>query len=117
MGGLSISYCNQHHQEDRVLPHLLHHKAPQSGLWSIHTHAVLAHGNEKRPANRFAGRSDQRAADVGLLLQTTVTVFKAHDVVFAQVRAGLHFDQLQRHLARVGQRVLDAQRDVSGLIL
>jgi hypothetical protein len=47
----------------------------------------------------------------------SVGVFEAHDVVFAQVAARLHLDDLQRHLARVGQAVHLAQRDVGALVL
>jgi hypothetical protein len=35
----------------------------------------------------------------------SVGVLEAHDVVLAQVAARLHLDDLQRHLARVGQAV------------
>jgi hypothetical protein len=41
-----------------------------------------------------------------------LVVFKPHDVVFAQVAARLHFDDLQRDAAGVGQAVHLAQRDV-----
>jgi hypothetical protein len=34
-----------------------------------------------------------------------IVVFKPHDVVFAQVAARLHFDDLQRDAAGVGQAV------------
>ena len=40
-----------------------------------------------------------------------VTVLEADDVVFAEIAAGLHFDQLQRLAADILQPVLGAQRD------
>ena len=45
-----------------------------------------------------------------------VGVFQAHDVVFAQVAAGLDFDHFQFHLAGVMQAVDLADGDVGGLV-
>ena len=47
----------------------------------------------------------------------TVVVLKPHDVVLAQVAAGLHLDDLQRHLAGILQPVGRTLRDVRGLVL
>ncbi len=53
----------------------------------------------------------------GLGVDAAVDVFEADDVVFAQVATGLHFDQLQRYLAGVGQAVHGGHRQVGGLVL
>jgi len=39
----------------------------------------------------------------GLESGAPVYIVKADDVILAEIAAGLHFDQLQRHLARVAQ--------------
>src|SRR3984893_12782271 len=57
------------------------------------------------------------AAPSGGRSLASVTVLEAHDVVLAQVRAGLHLDDFQRHRARVLDAVLDAHRDVGRLVL
>src|SRR5450755_474279 len=40
-----------------------------------------------------------------------VVVFEPHDVVLAQVRPGLHLDDLERYLARVGEPMRLAERE------
>src|SRR5215472_4966905 len=47
----------------------------------------------------------------------SIDVLEAHDVVLAQVRAGLHLDDLERDHARVLDPVLHAYRDVGRLVL
>jgi hypothetical protein len=54
---------------------------------------------------------------VAELLNPPVRVFEADDIVFAQLRPGLHLNQLQRDCSRVPKAVNHAERDVSGLIL
>ncbi len=44
--------------------------------------------------------------------RSIVDVLKADDVVFAEIAAGLHFDQLQINFARIGQAVLATDRQV-----
>ena len=46
-----------------------------------------------------------------------VCVREAHDIVFAQVRARLHLDDLERDRPGVFQSVLDAEGDIRRLIL
>src|SRR3954465_3856947 len=46
-----------------------------------------------------------------------VHVLGAHDVVFAQVGAGLHFDELQRDLPGVLEAMALAHADVDRLVL
>ncbi len=40
----------------------------------------------------------------------------AHDVVFAQIRARLHFDEMQGNAPTIFNAVLRAQRDVDRLV-
>src|SRR5258707_12359154 len=47
----------------------------------------------------------------------SVTVLEAHYIVFAEIRARLHLDDLERHRARVLDAMLHADRNVSGLVL
>src|SRR5512142_1106384 len=64
------------------------------------------------------GGSKRRAwSRAGPSAAAAVVVLEAHDVVFAKVRARLHLDDLQRHLARVGEAVRFAERDVGALVL
>ena len=44
------------------------------------------------------------------LFGSTVDVFQTFDVVFAQVAAGLHFDDFQRDFAGVGQAAQSPKR-------
>jgi hypothetical protein len=46
----------------------------------------------------------------------SIGVFKAHDVVFAQVTAGLDLDHLQISFTGILKAVLDAQGDVGALV-
>src|SRR5262245_58310014 len=46
-----------------------------------------------------------------------VIVGKAHDVVLAEIRSRLHFDDVQRLFAGILQPVFHAQRNVRGLVL
>src|SRR5687768_8566564 len=46
-----------------------------------------------------------------------VAVLEAHDVVLAEIRAGLHLDDVQRDLAGILDAVLRAERNVGRLIL
>src|SRR5664279_6162423 len=46
-----------------------------------------------------------------------VAVLEPHDVVFAEIRPRLHFDDLERYLAGVGKPVRLAERDVGALVL
>src|SRR5258706_6570321 len=46
-----------------------------------------------------------------------VMVLEADDVVFAEIAAGLHLDDMQRDLARVLQAVRRAKRDIGRLVL
>src|SRR5471032_510629 len=48
---------------------------------------------------------------------TTVDIFKPLDIVFAQVAARLHFDDLEWNLARVAQTVDRGNRNVGRLVL
>ena len=43
-------------------------------------------------------------------------VFEADDVVFAEIGAGLHLDQVQRDLAGVFQPMGRAERDIARLV-
>ena len=54
--------------------------------------------------------------DGDALIAAAVAVLEAHDVVFAQVFAALHFDQLHGDAPGVGQAVFAAQRDVGALV-
>src|SRR5512147_2558437 len=54
---------------------------------------------------------------LGAGLFAVVPVFEADDVVFAELVAGLHFDDLQRHAARILEAVPGAYRDEGGLVL
>src|SRR5690606_34728776 len=65
------------------------------------------------PAAQDFSRGEAGRAPSG----ATVDVVQPHDVVLAEVAAGLHLDQLQRHLARVAQAVHAAERDVGALVL
>ena len=49
-------------------------------------------------------------------LQTPVAVFQPDDVVFTKIGAGLDFDRFERDLARVFQRMNDADGDVRRLV-
>src|SRR5471030_3204104 len=73
--------------------------------WSIKS------GRKKTEAPGF--RFDYSAAAASGAL---VDVLEAHDVVLAQVAAGLHFDQVQRHLAGIFQPVVHADRDIGRLV-
>src|ERR1700722_20299390 len=46
----------------------------------------------------------------------SVSVFKAHDVVFAEIGAGLHFDKVQRDAPRIFQPMARAERNIGRLI-
>src|SRR3569832_995852 len=46
--------------------------------------------------------------DAGQRSCAAVTIFDAHDVIFAEIAAGLYFDKFERHLSRVFERVHDA---------
>ena len=48
--------------------------------------------------------------------RATVDIFEALDIVLTQIAARLHFDDLQRDLARVAQAVHRGDRDVGGLV-
>ena len=82
-----------------------------------------------RPSDRFCSLSSPKGAGTitGTWLQclfaahrplhasdrcAAVGVLEAHDVVLAEVTARLHLDDLERHLARVGEAVCVAERDV-----
>ena len=49
-------------------------------------------------------------------LLAAIRVFEANDIVFAEVAARLHFDDLQWHLAGVGQAVCLPKRNISALV-
>src|SRR4030065_124636 len=52
-----------------------------------------------------------------LLAFPVVFIFKANNVVFAEIAARLYLDHFQRHCARILQAVFGAKRDIGGLIL
>ena len=56
-------------------------------------------------------------ASLSIAQLAPVVVFEADDVVLAEVRARLHLDDLERHLARVGEAMRLAERDVGALVL
>ena len=49
-------------------------------------------------------------------IAAAVAVLEAHDVVFAEVLAALHFNQFHGDAARVGEAVSAAHRDVGALV-
>ena len=53
----------------------------------------------------------------GAGVAASVAIFKADDVVFAQVGTALNLDQLHRNIARVGEPVAATQGDVGALVL
>src|SRR5262249_39108824 len=46
-----------------------------------------------------------------------VVVLEAHNVVFAEIAAALHLDQLERDPPRIGEAMHGADRDVDGFVL
>ena len=54
---------------------------------------------------------------INRLAFATVAIFEANDVVFAKIGARLHFDDVQRNLAGIGDAVLCAERNVGRLVL
>ena len=48
---------------------------------------------------------------------SVIDVLEADDVVLVEIRPGLDLDQERRDLARVGEPMLLADRDVGGLVL
>ena len=48
--------------------------------------------------------------------RTPIRIFKPNNIVLTQIAARLHLDDLQRHLARVGQAVDMAQRNKRGFV-
>src|SRR5580692_7225452 len=58
-----------------------------------------------------------RAAPSSGLLATAIDILEADDVVLAEVAAGLHLDEFERDLARIGEPVNGADRDIGGLVL
>jgi hypothetical protein len=46
-----------------------------------------------------------------------VLVIKPHDVILAEIRSALNLDQFERNLARIGEAMGGACRDVRGLVL
>src|SRR5262249_976938 len=51
-----------------------------------------------------------------LLLSTPVNIVEAHDVVLAEIAADLHLDQFERDLARIGEPMNAADRDIDGFV-
>src|SRR5256714_14191037 len=62
-------------------------------------------------AGFLAERGAARRASA-LRALTPVAILEAHDVVFTEIRARLHLDDLERHRARVLDAMLHADRDV-----
>ena len=58
-----------------------------------------------------------KEGEAGWGLGSTVTIFKANDIILAQVRTGLHLDELQRYLAGVLQSMNLPHRQVNRLVL
>ena len=60
-----------------------------------------------------------RLSDPGKILiwsGSSVVIFKPHNVVFTQITSRLHFDNLQRDGAGVGETMGFTQRNVRGLV-
>ena len=49
-------------------------------------------------------------------LSTPVRIFKAHDIILAEVSAGLYLNDFQRHFAGILQPMARAQRYVGRLV-
>src|ERR1700761_9654500 len=58
-----------------------------------------------RPVGATAAGSASIAGDSPSRLLASVSVVEAHDVVFAEIGAGLHLDHFQRHLAGILEAV------------
>src|SRR5690349_10742119 len=77
---------------------------------------LLAEDMTLVPSNESKCDFSRPAARSAVLAFTTITIFEAHDVILTQVGARLHFNDVQRNLARVFDAVLGAQGNVGGLI-
>src|ERR1700722_18773490 len=69
-----------------------------------------------RPVGASAAGSASPASELPQRSLPSVGVVEAHDVVFAEIGAGLHLDHLQRHLAWVLETVSSAKRDIGRLV-
>src|SRR5437667_9352270 len=49
-------------------------------------------------------------------LAAPIDVVEAHDVVLAEIAADLHLDQFERDLARIGEPMNAADRDIDGFV-
>src|SRR5271167_1911185 len=74
-----------------------------------------------RHCGALGGPSGQAAAPLGAAATTSqvavVDVIDADDIVLAEVAAGLHLDQLEIDLARIGQPVFATNGQIDRLVL
>ena len=66
-----------------------------------------------RPVGATAAGSASLAGDSPYRSLASVSVVEAHDVVFAEIGAGLHLDHFQRHLAGILEAVSRPKRNIS----
>src|SRR6476661_829759 len=60
---------------------------------------------------------NRTALNSGRLLSATIFIVETLNIIFAQIRAALNLDELERHLARIGKAMRRSCRDVGRLIL